>query len=502
MEQIQKKIELADEGQTELFGQDLALCLVAGDCVCLRGTLGAGKTSLARSIIRCLAKNDELEVPSPTFLLEQTYNTVPPLAHYDFYRIEDPSEIEELGLEEALEQSIVLIEWPDNCAQAILSDAIHLEIAIGQGDKRSLSLAASDDFMRRFRRSHYIRQFLNQNWRSPVKRRPLTGDASTRSYELVSSAGDTRVLMNAQKQPDGPVIKKYHKPYSQIAHLAEDVSAFVAVDQILIKNQIRAPRIYAEDLDQGILLLENLGNTPILDRFGTPIKSRYKRAIELLVSIHLKQWPTEIALGNKKLHTIASYDRDAFLIEVELLTEWFIPHILGRECTEEEQSRFEEIWDLLFEKINRFDQSLVLRDFHSPNLIWLEHETGLNQISVIDFQDSVIGPQSYDVASLAQDARVDISLELELELVQYYIEQRLNQNTAFDESAFRQSYAIMAAHRATKVLGIFVRLHKRDKKSAYLEHIPRIREYLERAFDHPILSQYRLWFTEIMNEKN
>ena len=144
-------------------------------------------------------------------------------------------------------------------------------------------------------------------------------------------------------------------------------------------------------------------------------------------------------------------------------------------------------------KLTALPPGWVLRDYHSPNIIWNGGARGTDRVGLIDFQDAVIGPCAYDVASLAQDARVDVPFALEQQLVARYCTQRQE----LDESAFREAYAIMAAQRATKVLGIFVRLSQRDGKHGYLTHLPRIQDYLSRSLAHPALADYKAWFDEV-----
>ncbi len=129
----------------------------------------------------------------------------------------------------------------------------------------------------------------------------------------------------------------------------------------------------------------------------------------------------------------------------------------------------------------------TLRDYHSPNLIWLPERDGLERVGLIDFQDAVMGHPAYDVASLLQDARVDASAEFELRLLGLYARERRGRDPAFDVGAFATAYALLAAQRATKILGIFARLDRRDGKPGYLAHLPRIEGYLARNLAHPAL---------------
>ena len=135
-----------------------------------------------------------------------------------------------------------------------------------------------------------------------------------------------------------------------------------------------------------------------------------------------------------------------------------------------------------------------MRDFHSPNLHWLPGREGLKRLGLVDFQDSVLGPPAYDLASLLQDARVDIPDDMELRLIAHYARRRAGADPAFDAAAFTAAYAVMGAQRATKILGIFARLDKRDGKPQYLAHLPRIERYLAKSLAHPLMQPVKVWY--------
>jgi aminoglycoside/choline kinase family phosphotransferase len=136
----------------------------------------------------------------------------------------------------------------------------------------------------------------------------------------------------------------------------------------------------------------------------------------------------------------------------------------------------------------------VLRDYHSPNLLWLPQREGIARIGLVDFQDALIGPAAYDVASLLQDARVDVPESMEMNLLGRYVRARLSQDRGFDTGAFTLLYATLAAQRATKILGIFARLQRRDGKPQYLRHMPRLWGYLQRSLAHPALAALKAWY--------
>ncbi len=483
-------LRLNSEAETVRFGGDLARALKPGDAVLLSGPLGAGKSALARAVIRALADDADLAVPSPTFTLVQQYDTAPPVAHLDLYRLSDPSEIAELGLDEALEAGIALIEWPERGGDALPAEAIQIELS-GEGDARNVVISAPDAVLARIVRSLDIRRFLEQAGAGAAERRFLLGDASTRSYErIVPGVGQTEcILMDSPRQPDGPPIRD-GLPYSRIAHLAESVTPFVAVGRALTERGFCAPLIHAGDLVNGLLLIENLGDCGVLDEHGAPIAGRYVESARLLAALHGHVWPHELPVTAQIGYRLPDYDRAAMRIETDLLIDWYWPYATGRSPTEAERGAYDAAWNAVFDRLAGAEMSIVLRDFHSPNIIWREEETGLRRIGLIDFQDALIGPAAYDVASLGMDARVTVPETLEQAVRDAYVEAR-SAAGPFDREGFESAYAIMAAQRNAKVAGIFVRLDRRDGKPGYLKHLPRIQSYLRRSLAHPALDEVR-----------
>jgi len=485
------------EAETTQLGKDISMVLKQGDLLCLSGVLGTGKSVLARGIIRHLANDENFEVPSPTYTLCQTYETPLPISHYDLYRLSNSDELEELGLDEALESGCAIVEWPEQCFDEIPKHALYIQISQKDNDERQFNFSGNIDILNRISRSLIIREFLGKADLKNFKRAPLMGDASARSYELISHASEELLLMNAPALPDDPPIKD-GKPYSKIAHLAEDVTAFVAIDELIRAKGFAAPLIKAQDLDQGILLIEHFGNEGIIDGQRVPIPERYKAAIEFLANFHECDFVSDVKLASGENYRIPSYDEEAILIETDLLLQWYAPSQSRSNICDEDSKRFIELWRGYSDLLKTHQQSLVLRDYHSPNILWRADKTGTARIGVIDFQDAVLGPCAYDVASLAQDARVDVSEELEAQLINHYVECRTKNNPAFDQETFRSSYAIMAAQRATKILGIFIRLNERDGKPAYLKHLPRIEEYIKRSLKHPVLKEYKHWMETVI----
>ena len=474
---------LPDEQGTSRLGEDIAAALKAGDIVALQGDLGAGKTTLARAIIRSLAGDPALEVPSPTFTLVQAYDTRIPVYHFDLYRLGSPEELEELGLDEAAVSGVVLIEWPERAGNRI-SGAVTVALR-EESEGRQAEISGPDETIRRLEQSFAIRDFLKASGRPDAHRAFLLGDASIRAYETIIDGSEKLILMNAPERRDEPIVRD-GLPYSHIARLAQSVSAFVGVDRALREAGLSAPEIFAKDLDHGLLLIEHLGSGSFLGQEGAPVAERYCAAAELLAVIHERSWQREMPVTDGITHHLPPYDRQALGIETELMLDWYVPFAIGRPASKAERREFLACWSSLFDRLEHAEQSIVLRDFHSPNIIWRDDRKGLDRLGIIDFQDAVFGPAAYDVAALALDARVTISPDLECAIVDAYCTAR---GVGFDRTGFEESYAATAAQRNSKLLGTFVRLDRRDGKPAYLKHLPRIRNYLRRALRHPSLAE-------------
>jgi aminoglycoside/choline kinase family phosphotransferase len=298
--------------------------------------------------------------------------------------------------------------------------------------------------------------------------------------------------MISPPRPDGPPVR-FGKPYSAIARLAEDIKPFVAIDRGLRGVGFSAPQIFDCDLDAGLALLEDLGLEGVVNADGI-IFERYCEASAVLAKMHSLTLPWTIPVTDEIEYAIPPYDLDALSIEVELLLDWYVPHIAGVSLASGAKQTFVNIWRHALNEVLAAPPSWTLRDYHSPNLLWLPDRQGLARVGVIDFQDCVLGHPAYDVVSLLQDARTDVPNDTELKLLGHYARMRRETDADFDLSAFARAYALLGAQRATKILGIFARLDKRDHKSQYLAHLPRIERYLVKNLAHPVMVEVRGWF--------
>jgi tRNA threonylcarbamoyl adenosine modification protein YjeE len=488
-------VALEDEQATRRLTADIAAQLEAGDLITLSGDLGAGKTAFARALIRHLAGDERVEVPSPTFTLMQAYE-LPRfnLVHADLYRLSGPGELAELGFEDASEDAVTLLEWPDRAAGQLPPNRLDVALTLSPQQSetfRHARVTGYGTFAARAERIAIIRRFLARNGFGLAERQRMQGDASTRAYERLTLDGASYILMNSPRRPDGPVMRD-GKPYSAIAHLAEDVTPFVAMALALRERGFSAPAILAADREAGLLVIEDLGAELVVA--GTaPIEARYEAAVDLLAALH-REPVTDLLLVEPGVgYALPRYDMDALLIEVELLLDWYLPKLNAR-ISDAKRDSYLALWREALLPVVAAKPTWVLRDFHSPNLLWLATREGTARIGLLDFQDALMGSPAYDLASLLQDARADVPELMEISLLSRYTRARLKADPGFDAPTFAQAYATLAAQRASKILGIFARLERRDSKPQYLRHLPRVSAYLQRSLAHPALAPLNGWY--------
>ncbi len=487
---FENQYDFSSPAETESFAAKISLWARLGQLILLRGDLGAGKSTFARAFIKAMAaEGDEFDIPSPSFSIIQTYdNTRLPIAHIDLYRLNSKVEAEELGIGELLSTHIVVVEWPENLPNfAAPKLTLHFT---GAGNNRHVKLEADSSWSDALYRNETIENFLaHSEWKN-LPRKFLEGDASSRRYETVTLQGVSSILMDMPQKPDGPPVKN-GKPYSAIAHLAEGIAAVVNTNQQLLTYGYSAPVIKVADISNGLAIIENLGSSVFgnMMRAGSDMHEPMKTAVAVLADMATKEWPA----------TIPSYDREAQLIETDLLISWFWKFLHGSDPAPSLHESFEEIWRQILPLAQSERPHWVLRDFHSPNLIWMPERQDLQRVGLIDTQDAVLGHPAYDLASLLQDARVDIDFAWADELYGHYENLRAKQGS-FDRVKFSAAYAVLGAQRATKILGIFARLAHRDGKPAYLKHMPRVSRYLKRNLEHPALAPLKMWYLEYMPE--
>ncbi|MBR9972373.1 aminoglycoside phosphotransferase family protein [Magnetospirillum sulfuroxidans] len=310
-----------------------------------------------------------------------------------------------------------------------------------------------------------LQAFLGAAGWGAAERATLAGDASFRRYDRLRRGEERAVLMDA--------------PPPQ-----EDVRPFIRIARQLERLNYSAPRLLAEDVENGFLLLEDLGDSTYTRCLanGEDEEKLYALAMDVLADLHQRPPAETIPVGTP------AYDDERLLTEACLLTDWYMPAVLGADTDPAARAEYCRLWRDLFPIARAVPNTLVLRDFHVDNLMLLDRP-GLAACGLLDFQDAVAGPLTYDPMSLLEDARRDIDPAMIGRMKARYLA-RLPQVEA---EAFAASWAVLAAQRHAKVIGIFTRLCERDGKSGYLIHIPRLWRLLEQSLAHPALAGIKHW---------
>jgi N-acetylmuramate 1-kinase len=312
-------------------------------------------------------------------------------------------------------------------------------------------------------REQTIAGFLADAGWGAVTAAPLAADASFRRYFRLTDGGRSAVLMDA--------------PPPQ-----EDVRPYIHVAGLLRGHGLSAPEVYAEDREQGLLLIEDFGDdtyTRLLST-GRDEATLYALAIDALVALQRAvTTPPDLP----------PYDGATLLAEAALLVDWYAPAVLGTTLADDAREEYLALWREVLPLAALPERTLVLRDYHVDNLMLLRGRGGVRDCGLLDFQDALYGPASYDLVSLLEDARRDVSGALREAMTERYL-------AAFpdiERGAFRRSAAILAAQRNAKIIGIFARLWRRDGKPNYLGHIPRVWRLLEADMREPALRGLARW---------
>jgi len=337
-------------------------------------------------------------------------------------------------------------------------------------------------------RNALIADFLRAAGWGNANRSPLPGDASSRRYEKLNLDGKRAVLMDAAPQRSAG-------GYADIAKLADGrMVAFTSICQALTQRGFSAPKIIAADLDAGLLLSEDLGDSLVARVLeGEPALEReiYMAAMETLGAIYRSSFSrAQPSFG--QVWDIRDYDAQALQAEVDLMAQWYLPY-KDIVLTPDQKARWAEIWKGIFKSLTKHAPGLVLRDFHAENIFWLPEREATSAIGLIDFQDALLGHPAYDVVSLIEDARRDVDSDLAAPLIERFCAAAKIEN----DDSFAAAYAAIGAQRNAKILGIFVRLARRDNKPAYLDLLPRVEAHFAGNLAHPVMAGLRAFLKDL-----
>ncbi|MBF0158668.1 MAG: tRNA (adenosine(37)-N6)-threonylcarbamoyltransferase complex ATPase subunit type 1 TsaE [Magnetococcales bacterium] len=487
--------------ETTELARILAGVIPPATVIALAGDMGAGKSVFARGFIRAMVGNDDEEVPSPTFTLMNSYDHGRiAVAHLDWYRLQEP-DIADLGAEPLLageEPSIALVEWPERAIGWLADDRLQLDLAIPAGSavdqphQRQITVTAtgprSDQIVQAWmaeRQQRYwlegsprqqaVQQFAQrflhqQQQQGPCHWLRAAGDASFRRYfRLVAGSGSSWILMDAP--PD-----------------REDVRPFIDMALFLDRHGVPVPRIHAMQPEDGLLLLDDLGDETLLYQIqtGAAPEPLYRLAIDILLK--LQATPNDGGcIGHRRL-----FDRALLRSELALFTDWYLAGVLGQTLDKADQSRFEQAFQTLLDSLLLQPTVLVHRDYHSRNLMWHDDTLG-----VIDFQDALMGPITYDLASLLRDCYVAWDEPFRRQVADWWLtgaSDRLGYRPSPEQ--FARDLDWMAIQRNLKAVGIFGRLSLRDGKHGYLRDIPRTMGYVYQTLErYPELAPLRQLIT-------
>lgn len=355
------------------------------------------------------------------------------------------------------------------------------------------------------RRADERRAFLDAaGWGAAIAL-PMAGDASTRSYERLTLGDRRAVLMNAPPAaesaacpPDASPAERRRLGYNAMARLAgPNLNAFTAIAGALRAAGLSAPGIYAADAKLGFAVIEDLGD----DLYARAIPAGadefelYASAIDALLALHQAAPEAPDQAGYRML----TYDRTAMEAEVMLVPDWYWPHLKGEAAGEAVSAEYADAWSEVLAKLPQ-PSTLVMRDFHAENVLWLPDRAGHRRAGVIDFQDGLFGNPAYDLVSLLEDARRDVSPELAEAMIRRYAA-GAGAFSDFDEEAYRRDYAILGAQRNAKILGIFARLIRRDGKPRYADFFPRVEGHFRRDLQHKDLHEVARFFRRHFPER-
>lgn len=288
----------------------------------------------------------------------------------------------------------------------------------------------------------------------------LAGDASNRSYDRLALGAERRVLMIAPPEK------------------GEDTGPFARVTGILRMGGLSAPEIYARDADLGLMLIEDLGDD-LFARLAGDLdleQQIYHAAVDVLGDV--AELGVQPGIG---AYDVATYQREA-----RLILDWYIPAVVGKGVSAAAEEEFLSLIEGACGDARQ--DTLVLRDYHAENLLWLPDREGTARVGLIDYQDALMGDAVYDLVSLTEDARRDVAKPLQEALKRHFLEV-----SGYYQGHFENVYHALGAHRNIKIVGIFARLCIRDGKASYPDMIPRVWGHLKRDLAHPKLTALKAW---------
>ena len=310
-----------------------------------------------------------------------------------------------------------------------------------------------------------IRIFCDKNSINFKSLKPLKNDASKRRYYRFTNNSKEFLLMDSSLEKDS-------------------LRKFIKISKWLKSNHLSSPEIYIKDEKNGILIIEDFGNTKysiLCKKEKEKKKLFYRQAINLLILLSKKKKPS----------FIKDYDHRILKDELDLYIKWELNMKKNKKAFKD----WNRIWDSLLNNISYKKTAVVLRDFHVDNIFYLKDRNKLEKIGLIDFQDSLIGHPAYDLVSLLQDVRVFLSIKEQVDFYNYY-----KKNAKINPNEFKYAYLVLGTQRLFKIIGIFKKLAIKQGKIDYLRYLPRTKQLIKYNLKNPIFNELKMWLK--INSKN
>jgi aminoglycoside/choline kinase family phosphotransferase len=343
-------------------------------------------------------------------------------------------------------------------------------------------------------------RFLAGHGLAAARREPLAGDASTRSYaRLYPAGGPPLILMDQPPVLETPICppgasgqERIALGYNAAARLAAgSIAAFVTTAAYLRDHGLSAPRIVAFDVDAGLAVLEDLGDGlfATLIAQGEPEAPLYEAAVDVQVQLH-EQRPPELLEAQGLTWPLLTYDTLALKVATDTFLDWWpkfaeIP-AFGADAVAE----WDALWAPVWVRGEAGASVFCHRDYHAQNLLWLPERKGAARVGLLDFQDALRAHPAWDLTHLLQDARRDVSPDLEAAMLGRYLDAR----PATDREAFLADYRALASSNAARILGRVFARQALLGRAQYKAFMPRTWRYLERNLTDPALAGMKRWF--------
>ena len=282
------------------------------------------------------------------------------------------------------------------------------------------------------------------------KVQPIKGDASFRTFYRLISKKNSKIIVSSKKE-------KY-----------KNLIAYTAINKFLRINKILAPKLYAHNYSKGIIVIEDFGDSSF---YKILLKEKnklaiYKKLVDLLIKIQKIKPKSKIKSISKRSHIIGKYSNKYLFKESDLFFDWYLPLFLSKKKALNIKVKSKRILSKIYKKLNLPNSYFVHRDYHVQNLMKVD-----DKIGVIDTQDALIGNPAYDLVSLIDDVRIKTSTKLKNKIYGYYLKKNPKIYSTYSQK-FLEDFKILSVQRSLKIIGIFARLFKRDKKKQYLKFIP------------------------------